>query len=402
MTQLEAAKQVMQVLIDNEYEVYIVGGFVRDYLLGRESGDIDLATSATPEEVVRLFKRTFLTGVKHGTVTVLWEGFSFEVTTFRREGKYEDHRRPDHVDYVTSFREDVKRRDFTMNALGLAVDGTIVDYVGGEEDIRHRRIRTVGNPYDRMEEDALRMLRAFRFVSILDFTIHPKTLDAIRSLGHLMAIISIERILQELERMIEGQGFLKALSLMDETNFFSHLGFFEGGLRTLLNHEYQPESFAEFLAVCKLFDHTDTFHELPISNQLKKEVKQVVSFYQEGAPISPHALFQVGLSVARMSHRMRYYLDGQALRLEQLEEMFHQLPIKEMRELAVTGHDLMQWLNRKSGPWIKDYLTDICEQVISGALENDSQQIRQYLLKNDSSCDIISLHNEEVDSDVEE
>ena len=383
MNELQAAKEIMQVLINHGYDVYIVGGYVRDYLLGREGGDIDLATNARPEEVVSLFKRTVLTGVKHGTVTVLWGDYAFEVTTFRKEGKYLDHRRPENVDYVDSFQEDVKRRDFTMNALGLAIDGTIVDYVGGEDDIRHRRIQTVGDPYKRMEEDALRMLRAFRFAASLDFSIHPDTLTAIKELGSLMNHISLERIIEELKKLIQGQAFIKSLHLMAETKFFRHLGFFEQGLNICLEKMYQPNTFSEFLAMCFITGDAKKFSQLPLSNALVKETKQIVQFYREGSSINPWTIFTYGKDVALATNRIDHVLNGQALKTKEIKQISNELPIHGIQDLAITGNDLMTWFNKKGGPWIKAHLLEVAQRIVLGKLENDYDAIRQYLLKKD-------------------
>lgn len=382
MKQLEAAKEVMQVFIDHGYDVYIVGGFVRDYVMGREGGDIDLASNATPEEVLSLFPQTVLTGVKHGTVSILWGPYVFEVTTFRKEGTYRDYRWPDHVEYVDSFEEDVKRRDFTMNALGLAIDGTLVDYVGGVADIQKRIIRTVGNPYERMKEDALRMLRAFRFVSTLDFTIHPDTLQAIRTLGHLMENISQERIIEELKQMLEGQAFLKALKLMKETSFIKQLGFFEAGLALCLDKSYQPATFAEFLAVCTLFGDSKGLKQLPLAKKLVQYVRRVVAFYRDCGKVHPWSLFTYGRDVVITGNRIQHFIDGNPLLTDDINRLWSTLPIKCLKDLAVDGHDLMSWFDRKGGPWLNELLHRIAKAVITGEVKNETDQIRHFLLKN--------------------
>lgn len=158
------ALPVLNTLIEAGHQAYFVGGAVRDSYMKRAIGDVDIATDAAPNEVERLFKRTVDVGKEHGTIIVLWEDETYEVTTFRTESDYQDYRRPSEVHFITSLEEDLKRRDFTINAMAMKTDGELIDYFGGRQDIDHQLIRTVGKPEDRFQEDALRMLRAIRFM----------------------------------------------------------------------------------------------------------------------------------------------------------------------------------------------------------------------------------------------
>ncbi|MFP4211627.1 MAG: CCA tRNA nucleotidyltransferase [Alkalispirochaeta sp.] len=185
------------------HELYIVGGAVRDRLLGKEIADYDFATSATPKETQRLFRRTIPTGERHGTVTVLFEGHPYEVTTYRVDGAYHDHRRPEDVRFSRSLLEDLRRRDFTINAIALDPEKeTIFDPFDGRNDLDRRIIRTVGDPVERFSEDALRMLRAVRFSATLEFKIAPETAAAIPPLATTLRYVAAERIRQELEKMM--------------------------------------------------------------------------------------------------------------------------------------------------------------------------------------------------------
>ncbi|HRK99784.1 MAG TPA: CCA tRNA nucleotidyltransferase, partial [Trichococcus flocculiformis] len=161
------------------YEAYFVGGSVRDALLHLDISDVDIASSAMPEEIQRIFPITFDVGIQHGTVMVLHERETYEITTFRTESKYEKFRRPEKVEYVRSLQDDLKRRDFTINAIAIDRHGNIKDFFSGQEDLANKLIRAVGNPEERFREDALRMMRAARFVSQLDFEIEQATKEAI-------------------------------------------------------------------------------------------------------------------------------------------------------------------------------------------------------------------------------
>lgn len=195
-------RQVLITLQSRGYPAYLVGGCVRDMLLGVYPNDWDICTGALPEEVMEVFPDSRPTGLKHGTVTVICGRRSIEVTTFRSEGGYTDHRHPDTVSFVRDLRTDLSRRDFTMNAIALPADGIPADPFGGHEDIRARIIRAVGVPELRFEEDALRMLRAIRFAARLDFEIESETLAAIGKKSALAASLASERVRDEVEKTL--------------------------------------------------------------------------------------------------------------------------------------------------------------------------------------------------------
>lgn len=198
----EQVNTILDKLHQSGHEAYVVGGCVRDALLGREPNDWDITTSALPSEVKEIFPRTIDTGLKHGTVTVLIGRESFEVTTYRVDGVYEDGRHPKQVTFTPSLSEDLRRRDFTINAMAYDPSSGLVDLFGGQEDLTDGVIRAVGDPVQRFTEDALRILRAFRFAAQLGYSIDPETLRAASSLSRNLEKISSERIREELEKIL--------------------------------------------------------------------------------------------------------------------------------------------------------------------------------------------------------
>lgn len=198
----DEVKRILKRLKDNGYEAYIAGGAVRDMLIGKTPHDFDIATSATPTEIKALFNHTIDTGIKHGTVTVIENKIGYEVTTFRNDGAYRDGRHPENVRFVKDVSADIKRRDFTINAMMYSEDTGVIDLAGGKEDIENKLIRCVGNPQTRFYEDALRMLRAVRFSAVLSFDIEEKTARAIKSCAFLIRHVSNERILEELNKIL--------------------------------------------------------------------------------------------------------------------------------------------------------------------------------------------------------
>lgn len=201
----EKVEFILNILLNNGFEAYAVGGCVRDVLLGRKPMDWDITTSAKPEQVKQLFRRTVDTGIQHGTVTVMLDKEGFEVTTYRIDGEYEDSRHPKSVEFTTNLVEDLKRRDFTINAMAYNHVTGLVDEFGGIEDLKRKRVVCVGIPEERFTEDALRMLRAVRFSGQLGFEIEEQTKNAIKALASTIQNISAERVRVELDKLFCAQ-----------------------------------------------------------------------------------------------------------------------------------------------------------------------------------------------------
>lgn len=198
----KACEKIIDTLTRAGFSAYAVGGAVRDCLLGLDAHDFDVTTSATPEKVKSLFEKTIDTGIAHGTVTVLEEGEAVEVTTFRADGEYLDNRKPESVTLVKDVQEDLSRRDFTINALCYNKYEGLIDLFGGQNDLKNKIIRAIGNPEERFREDALRILRAVRFSAQLGFEIEENTKNAIMKCSHLVKNLSVERISSELDKIL--------------------------------------------------------------------------------------------------------------------------------------------------------------------------------------------------------
>lgn len=209
----EKCLHILRKLEKSGFEAYIIGGCVRDMIMGRQVHDFDITTNALPQQIIDVFadERTIPTGIKHGTVTVMYENEPFEVTTFRIDGEYSDCRRPDSVEFTSSLREDCARRDFTMNAIAMDCNGNISDFFGGIQDIEKRIIRCVGDPEQRFTEDALRILRAVRFSSTLEFDIEKNTAECALKLRKNLDFVSAERIRAELVKLICGKNCIDVM-----------------------------------------------------------------------------------------------------------------------------------------------------------------------------------------------
>lgn len=287
------ARECLERLNGAGYVAYPVGGCVRDLLLGREPGDVDICTAAHPEAVMALFSHAVPTGIAHGTVTVPTPGGSVEITTFRREGEYADARHPDHVTFDAGLREDLSRRDFTVNAMALSEDGRVIDPFGGREDLKKGVIRCVGDPDKRFCEDALRMLRGARFAAQLGFTIEENTRAAMGRNAHLTARVSGERIKAELEKtLLSGRpqlvGEMISLGLLD------HLYNFPQGcdLSRLAALPATPEERWRGFCAATGFPIT----ALPVERKLRQAVEHPEAGIIPTLALSPKDLMALGLS----------------------------------------------------------------------------------------------------------
>ncbi|MBR4030147.1 MAG: CCA tRNA nucleotidyltransferase, partial [Clostridia bacterium] len=221
MNILKAGEKILSTLNKAGYSAYFVGGYVRDKMMGNTPSDIDIATAALPHEVKRLFDHTIDTGLKHGTVTVILDDIPFEVTTYRVENDYENHRKPKSVKFVSDIEKDLSRRDFTINAMAYHFEDGLIDPFGRQNDIKNKIIRCMGNPLKRFEEDALRMLRCIRFACQTDFQIEEKTLCAIKEKAHLLKVISKERIFAEFVKSLTSK-HPEHLKVCHETGLFEY------------------------------------------------------------------------------------------------------------------------------------------------------------------------------------
>jgi len=213
-----------RVFRENGFTCYLVGGAVRSLVSGHPLTDYDFATDAKPEDVRKLFKSVIPTGIKHGTVTVLFESHSLEVTTFRIEGSYSNARHPDHITFTASLFEDLQRRDFTINSMAISIsEGTLVDPHHGQADLKRGIIRAIGNPVDRFHEDGLRLMRACRFSAQLEFTIEEKTFNGMLQTIDTIKFVSAERIRDELKKILESKRPSVGLKAMHDTGLLAYV-----------------------------------------------------------------------------------------------------------------------------------------------------------------------------------
>lgn len=389
----QKAIPVLNKLEQAGFEAYFVGGSVRDILLDKPIHDVDIATSAFPEEIKQLFPKTIDIGIEHGTVLVLAEEEQYEITTFRTESTYQDYRRPDHVEFVRSLEEDLKRRDFTINAFALKEDGQIIDLFDGLADLENQILRAVGDPQERFHEDALRMMRGIRFVSQIGFTLEQETAAAIQANHSLLGKISVERINVEFIKMLLGKERSTGLRTFVETQCYIYCpglrDYGEALLRfaDLPDEPLQTESQVWVLLIDQLglqeSEIRPFLKEWKCSNQMIREVQMIVHglIQRKRQMLEPMVLYCLGKENALKTEELMIYF-GETPQLEQVAKRYDQLPITSMRELAIDGKKLLSVSDKKPGKWVSDALQAAERAVVEGNLANEASALFDYLQQN--------------------
>ncbi|MBR7553234.1 CCA tRNA nucleotidyltransferase [Allobacillus sp. GCM10007491] len=384
----DQAAPIIHTLNKSGYECFFVGGSVRDYQLDRPIGDIDLATDADPYTVQQLFNRTVPVGIDHGTILVLLNNESYEVTTYRTEGEYKDHRRPDRVFFVDSIEEDLSRRDFTINAMAMGLDGNIIDPFNGQQDLKLKRIQTVRHAQDRFNEDALRMLRAVRFSSQLDFFIDDEVVMAIKENRSLLDAISVERITVELTKMFGGIGVGKALEYLKETKLYQQLPVFQEHENVFLEIYEQLREPIDNQAVLIAYLHfiepsiaiSAWCNAYKLSNAVKRKATIIHEAFAQHQTkgLTNNLLYKLTDEHIASWNDFIHLVEGKSYDVSELYSMFEQLPIKQKSDLAINGSDLIRICpERKKGRWISEYLSELEYQVLRGKLPNQKDEIER-------------------------
>lgn len=381
-----ASYKVIEQLENQGYEAVFVGGAVRDYILGKPAKDIDIATSAEPSEVKAVFSNTIDVGIQHGTVLVIVDKEPIEVTTFRTEGTYSDSRRPDAVNFVKSLKEDLLRRDFTMNALAMTRTEELIDLFGGRADMEKRVIRAVGRPTERFQEDALRMLRAVRFSSTLDFTIEDATLIAIQENAERARHVSVERIKIEMDKLFTGDNPVQAFHYLDVSGLGEYLPLFPSettGLKQSIPFATSLEGWA-FLLIAGKFSATALSRSYKLSNDEQRFISAVYEAYNSrlGRLFSVDDFYRFDIAVLKASEKFYRSIFPQSPTYtdEELVMRKNALPIQSMQDLAVSGKDLIEWAGVRAGRWTGEWIGKIEHAVLHELCENNPIKIREWFM----------------------
>ncbi len=397
--------KLLRVLAEAGHEAYLVGGCVRDRLIGRPLHDIGIATSALPEAVQSLFPRTVPTGLQHGTVTVMVDGTPFEVTTYRTESGYSDARRPDEVNFVSDVREDLSRRDFTFNAMAIGLDGELLDPFGGRDDLSAGIVRTVGQAADRFGEDALRMLRAIRFGAEFGFELAADTWDGIASQKQRLAHVAIERIGAEWDKMMAGQGPDQACAWLRESGLLAYTkeplitpseGWTsrdaESAIRLSDIEGVDVRWAAYWIGVgASESEAASSCKALRMSGKRVARIAAVVGFERRllagggaGGRVAARdggcdretwieAVLDYGVPTAEDWLEIREAASGGVD--GEVPSWLAAMPVTRVSELAVRGDELAKALGKPPGPWVARQLRQLLSEVAHGRVVNDKDAL---------------------------
>lgn len=359
---LEDSLKILERINQAGYSAYLVGGFVRDYLLGIESNDIDICTNAKPKELLEIFENAKIPKEDYGAVTIYYKNVRYEITTFRKEVRYRDCRHPEEIIYINSLEEDLIRRDFTINTLCMDSAGNIIDLFQGEDDLEHKIIKTVGNSYQKFSEDALRILRAVRFAAKLHFSLDSEVIEAIKDTKHLLKNISYQRKKEELDKIFTCSNIKYGIELLLGLGLENDLE-----IPNLSKITY-TDSLVGIWAVLDSFQY-------PFTNNEKKLITSI----QEALihdNLDPYYLYLNGLYVNSVAASIK------GISNNVVAETYARLPIHNRGDLKVHTNDLVKAFNRKPGPYLKGVYERLERDVLYERVQNEQKTLIQYCMDN--------------------
>lgn len=356
------AIEVLNIFFENGYLAYIVGGYPRDYLLGIKTKDIDICTNASPKEIMEIFDTDGVSDIKYGSVKVIYKNYSFDVTTFRKDIKYENNRKPVKIKYINDIKKDLLRRDFTINTICIDKDGNFIDVLNAKEDIDKKMIRTVGNPRYRLKEDSLRILRAVRFASILDFNIDDKTRHYVVKYGYLLKRLSSSRKKEELDKIFSSVNKEKARNLLISLGIDKCLG-----IKNL-----------DKIVMCDdiigIWSQLELEDEYPMSKSEKDLIRKIKSMLE--VEINKYNVYKYGLYVSTVVGSIK------GISYREINKIYKNLPIYSKKDIKLSAMDITRILQREPGNYLSDILLDIENKIVIGDINNDYDSLSSYVKDN--------------------
>lgn len=352
--------ELLKIFEDNNYEAYLVGGFVRDYILKRQSSDVDICTNATPMQIKEIFKEVKLPYESYGSVHLNYKKVDFEITTYRMDLEYKNKRNPSKIMYTDKLEIDLKRRDFTMNTLCMDSSGKIIDLFNNRQDIDNKIIKTVGDANKKLAEDSLRILRAIRFATELNFTIDDELSYAIVQNEYLLSELSFFRKKQELNRILLSSNVLYGISLLKKYNLDKYLDI------------QISDNFVKTSDPIGMWVQLKPSEKYQFTSNEKRYIKSIDDIINSGN-IDDITLYKNGNYISLIAAQIM----GIDERL--VHDMYDKLPIKKISDIALKPRDIIDLLNIKDNYKIKDILSDLEGEILIGDLNNNKEDIKKYL-----------------------
>ena len=356
------ALDVLKIFINHGYDAYIVGGYPRDRLLGIKTNDIDICTNAKPKEIMEIFDTTGVSDIKYGAVRVIYKGILFDVTTFRKDIKYENNRKPVKIKYVADLRKDLLRRDFTINTMCIDVNGNLIDLLGAQRDLARKIIVTVGNPRYRLKEDSLRILRAIRFASYLDFDIDVKTKKYIKKYGYLLKPLSNSRKKEELDKIFATKNKEKGIDLIIQLGLDKYLGLDNLNEIVLCND------------ILGIWSQLKLSINYPFSKAEKENIDKIREMLNY--EIDNFMIYKYGLYIASVVASIK------GVSYQKINRIYRNLPIYSKKDIKINGDEIAQILNKEPGSYIKKIMEDLEKMILTGKINNEPDELKDYILVN--------------------
>ena len=359
----ETALKVLKKINSNGYQAYLVGGYPRDIYIGRNSMDFDICTSATPKQLKEIFGSTMLPTEEYGSVTLIVNNIRFEITTFRKDIKYLNNRKPIEIEYVDNLFDDLKRRDFTMNTMCIDSNGNLIDLLDGKQDINDKVIRTVGNANMKIYEDSLRILRAIRFATTLNFELDEDLKEAIKRHKDLLKSLSYYRKKEELDKIFSSTNSAYGINLIRELGLDEPLEL--SNLDKLIPTTYLIGIWAQLDVVDKY-----TF------NTTEKESIEAINELMDKDILNYNNLYKYGLYISTIVSEIK------GIDKKLINERYNSLYIHNKTEIKIEAKEICELLNRKPGKFLKEIFNDLEYKIVNKLLENDKEKIKQYIIEN--------------------
>lgn len=353
------AIEVLNKFALNGYLAYIVGGYPRDYLLGIKTKDIDICTNASPKEIMEIFDTDRISDVKYGSVKVIYKNYKFDVTTFRKDIKYEDNRKPVKIKYINDLKKDLLRRDFTINTICIDKDGQIIDMLGGMNDLNMKMIKTVGNPRYRLKEDSLRILRAIRFATILDFDIDEKTKAYIKKYGYLLKKLSSSRKKEELDKIFSSVNKEKGRNLIISLGIDKYLG---------IKNLSEIVMCDDIIGIWSQIELEDSY---PMSKSEKELIVKIREMIQ--GKIDKFSVYKYGLYVSTVVGSIK------GVSYKEINKIYKNLPIYSKKEIDIKAMDIANILKREPGNYLSEIMLDVEKKIVIGELSNEKSLLEEYI-----------------------
>lgn len=335
---------------------YLVGGYVRDSLLGVKTFDVDICTSALPKDIHAIFN---IASNNYGGANIKLDNYNIDITTFRKENNYQN-RHPEEVVYITDLKTDLERRDFTINAIVMDKTGKIVDLLDGVTDLNNRLIKMIGNPFLRLKEDPLRILRAIRLATVLDFAIDEELMQALKENYMLVESLSGKRIREELDKILSSSNYKKGLKLLEDL-----------GIDKIIGLSYSDINYTNDLM--GMYSQVKVAN-IPFTNNEKSNIIRITEVVNKGV-INYETLFNYGLYINIVA--------GTILNIDtrKINQMYKKMPIKDRSDIVIDGNEIMNILDIKPGKVVSDVYSELITEILSGRLKNKKGDIKKYLLK---------------------